>query len=121
MHIHDLIEDSAALANLCSRLSTAPFVVVDTEFMRENSYWPELCLIQIADENEAAAVDPLAPGMDMTPLLDLLTKNRDVLKVFHAGGQDIEIVANLTATTPHPRSEEHTSELQSLMRNSYAV
>src|SRR3546814_12632765 len=73
-----------------------------TEFMRENSYWPELCLIQIADENEAAAVDPLAPGMDMTPLLDLLTKNRDVLKVFHAGGQDIEIVANLTATTPHP-------------------
>src|SRR3546814_20916061 len=70
--------------------------------MRENSYWPELCLIQIADENEAAAVDPLAPGMDMTPLLDLLTKNRDVLKVFHAGGQDIEIVANLTATTTHP-------------------
>src|SRR3546814_1130918 len=61
-----------------------------------------LCLIQIADENEAAAVDPLAPGMDMTPLLDLLTKNRDVLKVFHAGGQDIEIVANLTATTPQP-------------------
>src|SRR3546814_1981859 len=102
MHIHDLIEDSASLANLCSRLSTSPFVVGDTEFMRENSYWPELGLIQIADENEAAAVDPLAPGMDMTPLLDLLTKNRDVLKVFHAGGQDIEIVANLTATTPHP-------------------
>src|SRR3546814_524926 len=102
MHIHDLIEDSASLANLCSRLSTSPFVVGDTEFMREISYWPERGLIQIADENEAAAVDPLAPGMDMTPLLDLLTKNRDVLKVFHAGGQDIEIVANLTATTPHP-------------------
>src|SRR3546814_1433502 len=102
MHIHDLIEDSAALANLCSRLSTAPFVVVDTEFMRENSYWPELCLIQIADENEAAAVDPLAPGMDMTPLLDLLTKNGDVPKVFH-------------------RSDEHTSDLQSLMSTSHPV
>src|SRR3546814_18846875 len=78
-----------------------PYTTLFRSFMRENSYWPELCLIQIADENEAAAVDPLAPGMDMTPLLDLLTKNRDVIKVFHAGGQDIEIVANLTATTPH--------------------
>lgn len=102
MHIHDLIEDSAALANLCNRLGQSPFVAVDTEFMRENSYWPELCLIQIADENEAAAIDPLAPGIDLTPLLDLLTTNQEVLKVFHAGGQDIEIVANLTGTTPHP-------------------
>ncbi|TPG21543.1 ribonuclease D [Sphingomonas koreensis] len=102
MHIHDLIEDSASLANLCSRLSTAPFVCVDTEFMRENTFWPELCLIQIADVNEAAAIDPLAPGIDLTPLLDLMTKNEDVLKVFHAGGQDLEIVYNLTGTTPHP-------------------
>src|SRR3546814_3081950 len=121
---------------------------------RTDTLFPYTTLFRsIADENEAAAVDPLAPGMDMTPLLDLLTKNRDVLKVFHAGGQDIEIVANLTATTPHPlfdtqvaamalgqgeqigdsnlvdswlgiqidkgaRLEEHTSELQSLMRTS---
>ena len=102
MHIHDLIEDSATLANLCARLSQSPFVCVDTEFMRENSYWPELCLIQIADSNEAAAIDPIAPDIDMTPLLDLMTKNEDVLKVFHAGGQDLEIVYNLTGTTPHP-------------------
>jgi ribonuclease D len=102
MHIHDLIEDSASLANLCTRLAQSPFVAIDTEFMRENSYWPELCLIQIADTNEAAAIDPMAPGLDMTPLLDLMTKNEDVLKVFHAGGQDLEIVYNLTGTTPHP-------------------
>jgi ribonuclease D len=102
MHIHDLITDSAALANLCARLADSPFVAVDTEFMRENSYWPELCLIQIADENEAAAIDPMAPGIDLKPLLDLMTENEDVLKVFHAGGQDIEIVHNLTGKTPHP-------------------
>ncbi|MGN6376908.1 MAG: ribonuclease D, partial [Sphingomonas sp.] len=83
MHIHDLIEDSATLANLCHRLSNAPFVCVDTEFMRENTFWPELCLIQIADENEAAAIDPMAPGIDLTPLLQLLTANAEVLKVFH--------------------------------------
>ena len=102
MHIHDLITDSASLANLCHRLSDAAFITVDTEFMRENSYWPELCLIQIADEHEAAAIDPMADGIDLKPLLDLLTDNDDVLKVFHAGGQDIEIVYNLTGKTPYP-------------------
>ena len=102
MHVHPLISDSATLANLCTRLSTADFVTVDTEFMRESTYYPELCLIQIADTNEAAAIDPMAPGLDMTPLLKLLTENEDVLKVFHAGGQDIEIVYNLTGKTPHP-------------------
>jgi ribonuclease D len=102
MHIHGLIEDSASLANLCARLATKPYICVDTEFMRENSYWPELCLIQIADDEEAAAIDPMASGIDMQPLLDLLVDNEDVLKVFHAGGQDIEIVYNLTGKTPHP-------------------
>ena len=102
MHIHPLIEDSATLANLCARLSESPFIAIDTEFMRENTFWPDLCLIQVADANEAAAIDPKAPGIDMTPLLDLMTKNKDILKVFHAGGQDIEIVCNLTGTTPHP-------------------
>jgi ribonuclease D len=58
MHVHPLITDSATLANLCARLADAPFVCVDTEFMRENTYWPELCLIQIADTEEAAAIDP---------------------------------------------------------------
>ncbi len=102
MHIHPLITDSATLANLCARLADAPFVCVDTEFMRESTFYPELCLIQIADTEEAAAIDPMAPGLDMKPLLDLMTDNEDVLKVFHAGGQDIEIVYNLTGTTPHP-------------------
>ncbi|OSZ66927.1 ribonuclease D [Sphingomonas sp. IBVSS2] len=102
MHIHGLIEDSATLANLCARLANKPYICVDTEFMRENSYWPELCLIQIADDEEAAAIDPMAPGIDLTPLLDLMVDNEEVLKVFHAGGQDIEIVYNLTGKTPHP-------------------
>ncbi|MEO9130503.1 MAG: ribonuclease D [Sphingomonas sp.] len=102
MHIHPLISDSATLANLCTRLANADFVCVDTEFMRENTFWPELCLIQIADVNEAAAIDPMAPGLDMTPLLELMVKNVDVLKVFHAGGQDLEIVYNLTGKTPYP-------------------
>jgi len=102
MKIHPLIEDSKRLAELCARLSTADFVTVDTEFMRENSYYPELCLIQIADAHEAAAIDPMAPGIDLKPLLDLLTENEDVLKVIHAGGQDLEIIYNLTGKTPHP-------------------
>ncbi|MFZ5743539.1 MAG: ribonuclease D [Pseudomonadota bacterium] len=102
MKIHPLITDSAELAALCERLAKAEFVCVDTEFMRENTYWPELCLIQIADTEEAAAIDPLAKGLDMSPLLDLLVDNEDVLKVFHAGGQDVEIIYNLTSKTPHP-------------------
>jgi ribonuclease D len=102
MKIHPLITTSDALADLCKRLAKADFVTVDTEFMRENTYWPELCLIQIADTEEAAAIDPLAPGLDMTPLYDLLTQNEDVLKVFHAGGQDVEIIFNFTGRTPHP-------------------
>ncbi|HKX78034.1 MAG TPA: ribonuclease D [Novosphingobium sp.] len=102
MKIHKLITDSGELADLCKRLAKSNFVTVDTEFMRENTYWPELCLVQIADEAEAAAIDPLAPGIDLSPLLDLLTDNEDVLKVFHAGGQDVEIIYNLTGRTPHP-------------------
>ncbi|VVT03046.1 Ribonuclease D [Sphingomonas sp. EC-HK361] len=102
MHVHPLITDSATLANLCTRLARADFVCIDTEFMRESTYWPELCLIQIADVNEAAAIDPMAPGLDLAPLLELMVANEDVLKVFHAGGQDLEIIYNLTGTTPHP-------------------
>ena len=102
MKIHPLITTTPALADLCERLSKADFITVDTEFMRENTYWPELCLVQIADDKEAAAIDPLAPGLDLAPLLELLVDNEDVLKVFHAGGQDVEIIYNLTGRTPHP-------------------
>ncbi|WP_324827881.1 ribonuclease D [Qipengyuania zhejiangensis] len=102
MKIHDLITTSDALAELCERLAKSDFVTVDTEFMRENTYWPELCLVQIANEEEAAAIDPLASGIDLSPLWNLMCDNEDVLKVFHAGGQDVEIVYNFTGKTPHP-------------------
>lgn len=102
MKIHPLITTTDALADLCARLAKSDFVAVDTEFMRENTYYPLLCLVQIGNEEEAAAIDPLAPGIDLTPLLDLMCANEDVLKVFHAGGQDVEIIYNLTGKTPHP-------------------
>ncbi len=102
MNIHPLITTSAPLAELCERFAKAPFVVVDTEFMRENTYYPDLCLVQLSDGKEAAAIDPKAAGIDLKPMLDLLTDNEDVLKIFHAGGQDIEIFYHLTGRTPHP-------------------
>ena len=101
MKIHPLITKSAELSALVQRLSEHPFVAVDTEFMRENTYWPDLCLIQVASPVEAAAIDPKA-DIDLAPLLDLMVKNHEVLKVFHAGGQDIEIVHNITGKVPYP-------------------
>ena len=77
MKIHPLIDTSAELAALCERLSKHDFVAVDTEFMRENTYWPELCLLQIASVEEAAAIDPMASALDMAPLLRLLVDNHD--------------------------------------------
>jgi ribonuclease D len=102
MHIHPLITKTDDLKALVERLSSHPFIAVDTEFMRENTYWPDLCLIQVASSDEAAAIDPKADGLDLKPLLDLFVKDRDVLKVFHAGGQDLEIIHNLTDKVPHP-------------------
>ena len=102
MQIHPLITDTETLAALCERLAAHDFVCVDTEFMRENTYYPLLCLVQVGNEEEAAAIDPLAEGIDLTPLLDLLCDNDEVLKIFHAGGQDVEIIYNLTGKTPFP-------------------
>jgi len=102
MHIHSLLTDNQDIADICARFADSDFVAVDTEFMRENTYWPILCLIQISDGKEAAAIDPLAEGVNLDPLLDLLVENEDVLKVFHAGGQDVEIIHNMTGKTPHP-------------------
>jgi len=102
MKIHPLIDTSAELAALCERLAKHDFVAVDTEFMRENTYWPELCLLQIASVEEAAAIDPMASGLDMAPLLHLLVDNHDVMKVFHAGGQDLEIIYTMTGKMPVP-------------------
>lgn len=101
MLIHPLVTDTETLAALCDRLSKADFVTVDTEFMRESTYYPDLCLVQVASPEEAAAIDPKAPGIDLAPLLKLLVED-EVLKVFHAGGQDLEIIYNLTGKTPSP-------------------
>jgi len=102
MQVHPLIETSAALAEFMSLIKDSDFIAVDTEFMRENTFWPELCLIQVANSEHAAAIDPMASGIDLKPLLDMMVDNEEVLKVFHAGGQDVEIIFNLTGKTPHP-------------------
>lgn len=87
---------------LCKRLSQKPFITFDTEFLREKTYYPKLCLIQLGDpEKNAAAIDPLVEGLDLQPLYDLL-QNEMVLKVFHAGRQDLEILYNLTGELPKP-------------------
>ena len=97
----DLIVSTDALAAACARLSASAFVTVDTEFMRETTYYPKLCLVQMAARDEAVLVDPLAPGLDLGPFLDLMA-DEAVLKVFHSGRQDLEIVWNLGRLVPHP-------------------
>ncbi len=94
------ITTNEALAQFCSLIATAPFVTVDTEFMRETTYWPKLCLIQAATPDHEAAIDPLADGLDLTPFLDIL-RDEKVLKVFHAARQDVEIFNKLGAM-PRP-------------------
>ena len=79
-----LITDNEALAAFCGRMHTEQFVAIDTEFMRDRTYYPKLCLVQVAGESEAVAIDPLAVGLDLTPLLGLLA-DEAVLKVMHAG------------------------------------
>lgn len=96
-----LITDNTALQELCGRLSQATYITVDTEFMREKTYWPDLCLVQVAGPDEAWAIDPLAEGLDLSPLFELFA-NKSVLKVFHAGRQDLEIFYHLTGHLPSP-------------------
>jgi len=97
----DLIADSEGLAALCTRLRAERFVTVDTEFMRERTYWPELCVIQLAGEEEVAVVDALAPGLDLEPLGALLA-DPAVVKVFHAARQDVEIFLLRYGAVPSP-------------------
>jgi len=96
-----LITKSNDLKNFCERASVCPYVTVDTEFVRETTYWPQLCLIQVGLPNEAVAIDPLADGIDLKPFFDLLQKS-DVIKVFHSGRQDVEIFYHLTGEIPTP-------------------
>lgn len=96
-----MITTTDELAAFCATISTSPYITVDTEFMRERTYWPKLCLVQVANAEHVAAIDPLAKGMDLQPLLDLL-HNPSILKVFHAARQDVEIFYNMTGKVPAP-------------------
>jgi len=96
-----IITSTAELAAVCSRLTKSEFVTVDTEFMRETTFWPKLCVIQLAGEEDAVVIDALAPGMDLQPFYALMG-NEKVMKVFHAARQDIEIVFHQARLIPHP-------------------
>jgi ribonuclease D len=95
------ITTSAELAAVCERLAKHPFITVDTEFLRESTFYPLLCVAQMASSEEAVVVDALAPGLDLKPFFDLMADER-VLKVFHAARQDIEIVWHRAGLVPHP-------------------
>jgi ribonuclease D len=97
----NLITETEALAQFCADQASADFIAVDTEFLRDQTYWPKLCLVQVAGPNSVAAIDPLAPGIDLGPLYDLM-QNPEVLKVFHAGRQDLEIFFHATGKVPAP-------------------
>ena len=97
----DLITTTESLYRLCDSLASETFVTVDTEFMRESTYWPDLCLIQVAGETVNGLIDPLAPGIDLKPFFALMD-NPNVLKVFHAARQDIEIMVHRAGIVPHP-------------------
>jgi ribonuclease D len=97
----NLLTTSAEVATLCAELAREPYVAVDTEFMRDRTYWPKLCLVQLAGAKRQAAIDPLAKGIDLAPLFALMA-NPQVLKVFHAARQDIEIFHRMTGAVPTP-------------------
>ena len=94
------ITTTAELAAFCDRLKGQPFVAVDTEFMRETTYWPKLCLVQAATPTDEAVIDPMAEGMALEPFLEIM-RDETILKVFHAARQDVEIFNNLKAM-PRP-------------------
>lgn len=96
-----MIARSEEVKNACKRLATADFITVDTEFMRETTYWPKLCVIQIAGPDEVILIDALAPEIDLSPFFRLMGDS-NVLKVFHSGRQDIEIVFHMGGLIPHP-------------------
>ncbi|WP_425104426.1 ribonuclease D [Ancylobacter sp.] len=97
----NMITTTDDLAAACERLARHPFITIDTEFLRETTFWPKLCVVQLASVDEALVVDALAEGLDLAPFFALMS-NPDVLKVFHAGRQDIEIVWHLAGIIPTP-------------------
>ena len=96
-----IITDTHHLETVCQRFATFPYMTIDTEFIREKTFYPEVCLIQIASPEEAFCVDPLASEINLQPLFDLL-QNKNVVKVFHAASQDLEILYHLTGNIPTP-------------------
>lgn len=96
-----LITTTDDLAAICDRMGKHAFVTVDTEFLRETTYYPLLCVAQMATDDEAVVIDALAPGIDLAPFFALMA-NEEVIKVFHAARQDIEILWNMAKTIPHP-------------------
>src|SRR5947207_2040040 len=96
-----LIEKTTDLVALCERAKKESYITVDTEFVRENTYWSQLCLIQVGLADEAVAIDPLAKGLDLSSFLDLL-QDPQVIKVFHSARQDLEIFYHLTGKIPEP-------------------
>ena len=92
------IDGGAGLQNLSDELEQAGWIGIDTEFMRETTYWPKLCLVQVASADDAAVIDPMADGLDLAPLLALLA-DPAIVKVFHAARQDLEIFHNLGVRT----------------------
>ena len=96
-----IITDNQSLEELCTHLSHQPFVTVDLEFIREKTYFPILCLIQIASEEHTAIIDPLAENLNLQSFFDLM-KNPNVIKVFHSCRQDVEIIYELSGIIPQP-------------------
>ncbi len=96
-----LVTDSGALAALCQTLAKYPFVTVDTEFLRETTFWPKVCVIQLACDDHAFAIDAIAEDLDLTPFFELMA-NTNVVKVFHAARQDLEIIWHLAKIIPAP-------------------
>jgi ribonuclease D len=97
----NLITTTAELAAACSRLANHPVITVDTEFLRETTYYPLLCVVQMASPEEALVIDALAEGIDLKPFFELMG-NEAVLKVFDAARQDIEIIWHRANIIPHP-------------------
>jgi ribonuclease D len=95
------ISSNQKVAEACERLATHPYVTVDTEFLRETTYYPKLCVVQLASTDEAVVIDALADGIDLEPFFKLMA-NEAVLKVFHAARQDIEIIWHRAGLIPHP-------------------
>ncbi|QEE47331.1 ribonuclease D [Rhizobium sp. WL3] len=96
-----MIDTTAALEEACRLLAQSDFITIDTEFLRETTFWPELCLIQMASPDHEYIIDPMAKGIDLKPFFELMA-NSAVVKVFHAARQDIEIIFHLGDLLPHP-------------------